>query len=281
MTSKFEQLIEYVINDEEAKAKELFHDIVVEKSREIYENLMDEDAAELEEAEELDEESTHDEDDKAEKAGEKVTKDIEYDDKKDKKMDESMDEMMSDQDPIDAVEAEETGMDMAEGEGDEDLEDRVVDLEDKLDELMAEFEALMGDNGDSIDDKMGGDDLEMDDTETAEFSNGDEESEEEEEIEMGMMEAVNLAKAPAPVTSEPAGTNTKGPIASNSGAKGAMAHPVKMTGDTAEGRPAPKAGELIGKVQNSVGGDKKLTPATKPHLAQATGVNTKTPFPKA
>ena len=281
MTSKFEQLIEYVINDEEAKAKELFHDIVVEKSREIYENLMDEDAAEPEEAEELDEESTHDEDDKAEKAGEKVTKDIEYDDKKDKKMDESMDEMMHDQDPIDAVEAEETGMDMAEGEGDEDLEDRVVDLEDKLDELMAEFEALMGDNGDkdmdSVGDEMGGDDLEMDDTETAEFGNGDE----EEEVEMGMMEAINLAKAPAPVTTEPAGTNTKGPIASNSGAKGAMAHPVKMTGDTAQGRPAPKAGELIGKVQNSVGGDKKLTPATKPHLAQATGVNTKTPFPKA
>ena len=281
MTSKFEQLIEYVINDEEAKAKELFHDIVVEKSREIYENLMDEDAAELEEAEELDEESTHDEDDKAEKAGEKVTKDIEYDDKKDKKMDESMDEMMHDQDPIDAVEAEETGMDMAEGEGEEDLEDRVVDLEDKLDELMAEFEALMGDNGDgAVGDEMGGDDLEMDDTETAEFSNGDEESEEE-EVEMGMMEAVNLAKAPAAVTTEPAGTNTKSTVTANSGAKGAMAHPVKMTGDTAQGRPAPKAGELIGKVQNSVGGDKKLTPATKPHLAQATGVNTKTPFPKA
>ena len=279
MTSKFEQLIEYVINDEEAKAKELFHDIVVEKSREIYENLMDEDAAELEEAEELDEESTHDEDDKAEKAGEKVTKDIEYDDKKDKKMDESMDEMMHDQDPIDAVEAEETGLEMQEGEGDEDLEDRVVDLEDKLDELMAEFEALMGDNGDdAVGDEMGGDDLEMDDTETAEFSNGDEE---EEEVEMGMMEAVNLAKAPAAVTTEPAGTNTKSTVTANSGAKGAMAHPVKMTGDTAQGRPAPKAGELIGKVQNSVGGDKKLTPATKPHLAQATGVNTKTPFPKA
>jgi len=281
MTSKFEQLIEYVINDEEAKAKELFHDIVVEKSREIYENLMDEDAAELEEAEELDEESTHDEDDKAEKAGEKVTKDIEYDDKKDKKMDESMDEMMGGDDLIDDVEAEETGMDMAEGEGDEDLEDRVVDLEDKLDELMAEFEALMGDNGDdAVGDEMGGDDLEMDDTETAEFSNGDEESDSE-EIEMGMMEAINLAKAPAPVTSEPAGTNTKSTVTANSGAKGAMAHPVKMTGDTAQGRPAPKAGELIGKVQNSVGGDKKLTPATKPHLAQATGVNTKTPFPKA
>jgi hypothetical protein len=274
-----------VINDEEAKAKELFHDIVVEKSREIYENLMSE--------EELDEaESTDDEDEKAEKAGEKVTKDIEYDDKKDRKerMDEEEDEEMDEgmmggdasDDLIDDVEAEETGMEMSEGEGEEDLEDRVVDLEDKLDELMAEFESLMGNNGDSVGDEMGGDDLEMDDTETADFDmdNGDEE-ESEEEVEMGMMEAVNLAKAPAPVTSEPAGTNTKSTVTANSGAKGAMAHPVKMTGDTAQGRPAPKAGELIGKVQNSVGGDKKLSPATKPHLAQATGVNTKTPFPKA
>ena len=42
--NKFEQLIEYVINDEESKARELFHDIVVEKSREIYENLMAEEA---------------------------------------------------------------------------------------------------------------------------------------------------------------------------------------------------------------------------------------------
>jgi hypothetical protein len=193
--------------------------------------------------------------------------------------------MMADEEELmNDVEAEEQGMEMQEGEGEEGLEDRVVDLEDKLDELMAEFEALMGDDGDkAVGDEMGGDDLEMDDTETAEFDMDGEEEEESdsEEIEMGMMEAVNLAKAPAPVTSEPAGTNTKSTVTANSGAKGAMAHPVKMTGDTAEGRPAPKAGELIGKVQNSVGGDKKLSPATKPHLAQASGVNTKTPFPKA
>jgi hypothetical protein len=281
MTSKFEQLIEYVINDEEAKAKELFHDIVVEKSREIYENLMDEDQ-ELEEAE-----STHDEDEKAEKAGRKVAKDIEYDDKKDR-MDEEdeLEEMMggdASDDLIDDVEAEEIGMDMAEGEGEEEgLEDRVVDLEDKLDELMAEFEALMGDDGsDSVGDEMGGDDLEMDDTETANFGADGEEESDSEEIEMGMMEAVSLAKAPAPVTSEPAGTNTKSTNANNSGAKGAVANPVKMTGDTAQGRPAPKTGDLIGKVQNSVGGDKKMSAAPKPVTAQASGVNTKTPFPKA
>jgi hypothetical protein len=278
MTSKFEQLIEYVINDEEAKAKELFHDIVVEKSREIYENLMDE-------SEELDEESTHDEDDKAEKAGEKVTKDIEYDDKKDRmdEEEEELDEMMggdASDDLIDDVEAEEQGMDMAEGESEEGLEDRVVDLEDKLDELMAEFEALMGDDGDSVDDMDGGDDLEMDDTETAEFGMDGDEVSDEEEVEMGMMEAVSLAKV-APAKMGDDGANTKSVVPQNSGAKGAMASPVKMTGDTAQGRPAPKAGELIGKVQNSVGGDKKMSAAPKPVTAQAGGVNTKTPFPKA
>jgi hypothetical protein len=283
MTSKFEQLIEYVINDEEAKAKELFHDIVVEKSREIYENLMDE-------SEELDEESTHDEDEKAEKAGRKVAKDIEYDDKKDRmdEEEEELDEMMggdASDDLIDDVETEEQGISM-EGEddaefdseeSDEGLEDRVVDLEDKLDELMAEFESLMG--GDEMDSEEemdidldageGGDSLEMDDTE--EFTD-----------EPSMMEeAVNLQAAPKPVTSEEGGINTKSVNANNSGAVGAAAQPVKMTGDTAQGRPAPTTKDLIGKVQNSVGGKKSMSPATKPVTSQATGVNTKTPFPKA
>ena len=40
--NKYEQLIEHIINDEEAKARALFHEIVVEKSRDIYESLMDE-----------------------------------------------------------------------------------------------------------------------------------------------------------------------------------------------------------------------------------------------
>jgi hypothetical protein len=286
MTSKFEQLIEYVINDEEAKAKELFHDIVVEKSREIYENLMDEseelEEEAVEEGEEIAEESTHDEDEKAEKAGKKVTKDIEYDDKEDKKMDESMDEMMggdASDDLIDDVETEEQGISM-EGDGEEEnLEDRVVDLEDKLDELMAEFEALMGGDEESdseeeidvdLDAEEGGDALEMDDTE--EFT--------DEEPSM-MEEAVNLQAAPKPVTSEEGGINTKSVNANNSGAVGAAANPVKMTGDTAQGRPAPTTKELIGKVQNSVGGKKSMSPAPKPVTSQASGVNTKTPFPKA
>ena len=34
--NKYEKLIEYIINDQESKARELFHEIVVEKSRDIY-----------------------------------------------------------------------------------------------------------------------------------------------------------------------------------------------------------------------------------------------------
>jgi hypothetical protein len=292
MTSKFEQLIEYVINDEEAKAKELFHDIVVEKSREIYENLMDE-------SEELDEESDSERDDHAEKAGKKVAKDIEYDElheEDDEELDENYgmeEELMND------VETEEEGINMedesdaefddkAENDGEEmthdmeaghdaegDIEDRVVDLEDKLDELMAEFESLMGgDNGMDSDlageegDEVEGDAMAADDTMAF-------------DTDESMMENVTLAAAPKPVTTEPAGTNTKSTTAFNSGAAGMAASPVKMTGDTAQGRPAPKAGELIGKVQNTpASGNKTLSPATKPVTTQAAGVNTKTPFPK-
>ena len=44
--NKYEKLIEHIINDEEGKARALFHEIVVEKSRDIYESLMDEEYTE-------------------------------------------------------------------------------------------------------------------------------------------------------------------------------------------------------------------------------------------
>jgi len=288
--NKFEQLIEYVINDEEAKARELFHDIVVEKSRAIYEEMMEEETVE-ESEEQIDEESTHAEDDKAEKAGRKVTKDIEYDDKKDK-MDEGMDadDLGGDQTEnlIQDIEVEEEGMamegededDMGEEMADADIEDRVVDLEDKLDELMAEFEALMGDQGEAdVDTEM---DMEVDsDDGMTDIEVADDEMETEGMMKMPMEEAINLKAAPAPVKSEEAGVNKKSTVAANSGAVGAAAQPVKMTGDVAQGRPAPSTKDLIGKVQNTPAQSTvKQEPATKPHLAQATGVNTKTPFPK-
>ena len=285
MTSKFEQLIEFVINDEEAKAQELFHDIVVEKSREIYENLMNEEDAE----EELDEAAEEDLDEAKEE------------DSEEEELDENFGGDASD-DLIDDVEAEEQGMqedesdaefdDTAEKDGEElthgmeaghdegDIEDRVVDLEDKLDELMAEFESLMGgdEHGDSVSDIDGGDALAQDDTDTADFNDMDENN-------MGMMENVKLDAAPKPTTTEPAGTNTKSTVAFNSGAKGMQGAPVKMTGDTAQGRSAPKSGDLpeAGQFKNvpgKGGANSKLSAAPKPVTSQASGVNTRTPFPK-
>jgi len=41
--AKFEQMLEYLINEDKQKAEELFHELVVAKSREIYENLLDDD----------------------------------------------------------------------------------------------------------------------------------------------------------------------------------------------------------------------------------------------
>ena len=65
--NKFEQMLESLVNDDQARAKELFHQIVVEKSREIYENLLaeefDEDVEEGQKEEDNDmEESMKDDD---------------------------------------------------------------------------------------------------------------------------------------------------------------------------------------------------------------------------
>ena len=42
MNNKWKSLIELVVNEEEDKAKDLFHEIAVDESRKIYENLIDE-----------------------------------------------------------------------------------------------------------------------------------------------------------------------------------------------------------------------------------------------
>ena len=274
MTNKFEQLIEYVINDEEAKAKELFHDIVVEKSREIYENLMnEEDEEELDEAEE----------EELDEAEEELDENFGGDASDDLIDDVESEEQGMQEDDTDAEfddEAEEDGEDLThdmEMDHDEggDIEDRVVDLEDKLDELMAEFEAIMGgeEHGDSVSDIDGGDALGMDDTDTDEFD------------DQAMMENVTLDKVPAPKHGDD-GANNKSVVAFNSGAKGMAASPVKMTGDTAQGRSAPKTGDLpqAGQFKNvpgKGGSNSKLAAAPKPVTAQASGVNTKSPVGKA
>jgi hypothetical protein len=270
MTNKFEQLIEFVINDEEDKAKELFHDIVVEKSREIYENLMNEEDDDSEEddseEEELDEGHDSIGNDNLMTDVEMEEEGLQMEEESDAEFDDAAEE-----------DGEELTHDMEAGHDEGGIEDRVVDLEDKLDELMAEFESLMGaeageEHSDSVSDIDGGDALEMDDTDTAEFD------------DQAMMENITLDKVATPKMGDD-GANNKSVVAFNSGAKGMQGSPVKMTGDTAQGRPAPKSGDLpeAGQFKNvpgKGGANSKLSAAPKPVTAQASGVNTKTPFPK-
>ena len=302
MTLKFEQLIEYVINDEEAKAKELFHDIVVEKSREIYENLMNEEEEEesmeesKEEEEESIEESAEEEEESMEESMEEEEESIEEDFGGDASDDLIKDVDTKEKDDADAEfddEAEEDGEDFTkdmEKDHDEegDIEDRVVDLEDKLDELMAEFEALMGDEGheghdmmEPNSDEVGGDAFAQDDT--ADFHDTD----------VPMTENITLAAAPKPETSEPSFVNKKSTYAANSGQAGMEGRPVRNTATEAnpDGTAAYKAptsyadkgrGDLpgAGKFKNVPAKDgSKLEAAPKPKHGD-NGSNNRSPLPR-
>jgi hypothetical protein len=268
--NRFEQLIEYVINDEDNKARELFHDIVVAKSREIYESMMDE-----EQGEELDE-GTDDIEEGAMggDAADSLIDDVEMEEESDINMEGEEDDM-GDNMPGNDMGDDMPGDDMG-GSNEAATKDDIMNLEDKLDQLMAEFEDMMGGNdmgdgmgnGDDMGPEEGGDAIEMDDTE-----------------EMGMMEAVSLKAAPKPVTSEEGGVYKKSAVAANAGAKGPIGNSVKpvhaggeMGGrhDTAAYSNTTK--ELIGRVGNTPAqGTQKPAAATKPTLGQAAGVNTKSP----
>ena len=139
--NKYEKLIEHIINDEEGKARALFHEIVVEKSRDIYESLMDEEQfGEQMGGNQVDgmmDEITQDE--------HGLPEDEEFD-------------MDSGEEPIDGDDSmgDEMGMDDM---GDEaSIEDKVMDLEADLEALKAEFAQLMGDEEHSEPDadNMGG-----------------------------------------------------------------------------------------------------------------------------
>jgi hypothetical protein len=198
--NKFEKMLELLVNEDKAAAEELFHEIVVEKSRDIYESLL-EDEAEVDEAD--DEEVDESDEDLDEADDEEV-------DESDEDLDEnfSLDtfEVEADDEPFGGdktddlandlgmeMPGEEGDDDMGDAEDDADVEDRVEDLEDALDDLKAEFEKMMAgddegeDDGEEADDDAE-DDMDMDAEEPEEeamaFEAADEEVDEsDEEVE--------------------------------------------------------------------------------------------------
>ena len=161
-----EQMLEHLVNDETAKAEELFHEYVVTKSREVYENLIEEELKdeEVEEAskdkdaedKEVDEASKDDdaEEDKVDEASDK-----DEDDQVDEEFEEVAVEA-DDEDEMDAMggdatddlEADITG---DSEEGDKEPEELFQDLDSIVDELQAKFDEIKGDDGE-------GDEMDMD-----------------------------------------------------------------------------------------------------------------------
>ena len=178
-------MLEKLVNNDRAGADELFHEFVIEKSRGIYEKMLESDLEDLDEVkdEEVDESSDDEETNEAsdeevdessddeetnEATDEEVDEsDEDLDETTDEEVDENFGEFTPEADPMggdagdammkdieaDGDEGEDGDMD---GDDEEEIEDRVVDLEDALDDLKNEFEKMMsgekdGEEGDDED----------------------------------------------------------------------------------------------------------------------------------
>jgi hypothetical protein len=137
--AQFEAMLEALINDDQAQAKEIFHNIVVGKSREIYEELLAEDFSQ-DAGNPYKKESSEDEMEEDDEMSpmEEESEEDDADDSEDDADDSEDDADDSEDDGEENPFGDEEG-----GEGDEDLEDRVMDLEDALEDLKAEFEQLL------------------------------------------------------------------------------------------------------------------------------------------
>lgn len=259
---KFEQLIELVINEDQEKAEQLFHEIVVEKSREIYESIMDEEMMGMEDSTD-------------EGMGGQVG-DL---------LDEinAEEQMSEDEDPMDDAEVIDIDAEEMGGEEEhEEIEDAVVRIEDKLDQLMAEFEELMG--GDEEGEEDFGDEEGEEDVGAEE---GEEDLAEADDLEEEVMEAITLKKVS--VTHGDNGANTKSPALHDPKVKAAGVSPVKFSGhdeSVPTGPKGPSNAYTKGETQVKGAGSFKNAPAqASQDLEKApapkhgdSGANTKSPL---
>ena len=317
-TNKFEQLLELLINEDNDKAEQLFHEIVVEKSRDIYEGLADSETATTEAKDEAKEDDKKEEvketekaEDKKDEAKEETVDEAKEDEaKEEKKTDEAVilqrptaiqptlkapveksdeesieeiggdatDELVkdiaSDEEGVADAAADELGQDM-DADGDENgedgsVEDRVVDLEDALDELKAEFEAMIADkNGDAEPEEGLAPVVPAQETQP--------EMSIEAKAKEDKKDVVKEYKIKKSADNADHADSKKSPVGSNR--KNLGGTPVK-TGSGAEdkGRAAPNA-EKMGNFENSPGKDKgtSMKKEVKPDKADHSDKSAKSP----
>ena len=343
--SKFEQMLEKLVADDRTAAEEIFHDIVVEKSRSIYEGLLEDDIKDIEVEETSKEESKEKsaetteaskedkkEDEKVEEKTEETkdeeTTEASKDDAKEDeaveeaskdeeaKEEESKDEDATDESLADVQDSEapavetpvvpaemggdatddmmgdieaDKGEEDKEGDTDgEDMEDRVVDLEDAIDDLKAEFEKMMSDKGD---DEEGDDDAEDKGEEEAIISQ-DAEGETEVAPVLAPEEVAPAVEskesAPKSATEEireyvnkveashsDGSDNTASPVAKSGGTDAKADAKGLVQGGEEKGRPAPKAKEHDAGNINKPGNKSAAPKAAKANTADGTDGSSK------
>ena len=250
MSKKFEQLLDYLVNEEMDKANDLFHEIVVEKSREIYENMIAEESEDYEEesvdeADDQEEESVEEADDLEDEA---VEEGFGMDDEE--QVGEPGDEESSmsiggDNDPADSLPAD--VQDPAGDQGEVSSgEEQILDI---LSQLKSEFENIVAKNGGAGDTaaepEFGDEEADDEEGEEADGEEGEEFDDENESMGQPMREYVenvgmnwekgNTMKSPGPVGSgkgDKAGQTAvdggKSPVSSGKGkpTTGATAHNI-------------------------------------------------------
>lgn len=229
-------MLESLINGDKKQAEDIFHELVVAKSREIYESLLDDDV-QVDEASEEDEE---DEDEEVEENFDMDMQEVGAD---------PADDMMGD---VEADDEEDAGeMDDMGGDdmgGDEPAtKDDVMDIKDALDELKAEFEAMLaGDEGgeeageDEGEEEFGGEEGDDEEEPKEEFA-FESDDEDEDDVEEDMVREYVEKVAPAKMGDN--GANTKSIVAGKNDMGGTTANIAK--GGTEAGVEANK-GQLKG-----------------------------------
>ena len=147
--AQFEAMLEALINEDQETAKEIFHNIVVAKSREIYEELLSEDFEASDTGNPYAQEAFGDDSEEEDEPADDEADDADMGDEEEPADDEEGELDFGDEEESD------DSMDDAE------QSDRILDLEDALEELKAEFEQLMAGDDDMGADDMGADDMEV------------------------------------------------------------------------------------------------------------------------
>jgi len=286
--NKFDKLIECVIANDDVQAKQIFHSIVVDKSRKIYEALDMEDNNRAFDEVEADHTTMGDED--LDEFGGDEADDLEQD--------------VFDDEDLDSREHEEEEMNP-------EIDDRVADLETELDALKMEFEELLvgeeegtEEDLEGIEDEIEGTEEEEEGLEDVEMGEEDEEEgdeteeDTEEEIESEISSEDEEEEEPVDesiireyiekVTKGLANSTEEGTVQKKSTVAGAGKNDIVkgvdakniVKGGEEKGRTAPTSKDMISEpIQNRPGGKagvKSLKPAPKPVTKkEEAGTNTK------